>query len=85
MARVRVDQRQAHYRRVVSSIVLRNKRAEVIDLMPYLCDVAACRVSSSGFVLYRDEDHLGINASIHVVRNGFSARLAELMGQPQAE
>jgi len=79
MDRLTVDNRQARYRTVVSSVVSKNKHVSVIDLMSYLCDVESCRISSDGYVLYLDHQHLGVNGSIYLIRNGFSARLAELM------
>ena len=79
MDRVTVDKRQARYRRAVSAVVSGNTHASVIDLMSYLCDVESCRISSDGYVLYFDHQHLGVNGSIYLIRNGFSARLAELM------
>lgn len=82
MARRTVDNRQEHYRRVVSSIVSGNRHVEVIDLLSYLCDAEDCRVSSDGYILYRNHSHLGLNGSVYLIRNGFSARLAELMGKP---
>ncbi|MGQ0764601.1 MAG: acyltransferase family protein [Gemmatimonadota bacterium] len=74
-----VEERQRHYRVALAPVLakLASARLRVLDPLDVLCDNERCHGLINGRPLYRDDDHLSIDGSVHLWTT-FAARGAPL-------
>ena len=58
-----VDERQRNYRSVVQRLQSEYPRLTVFDPIPLLCDSVWCYAKRNGLLMYRGDNHLGVDGS----------------------
>ena len=68
VSRRRVDQYVGEYAGLVYAALAGRRRVTVLDPLQVLCDADFCRAVLGGELMYRDDVHLGVEGSRHVMR-----------------
>jgi hypothetical protein len=68
VARQAFDERNRDYRALVASVLQDFPAVQVFDAAAELCDTQWCWAMKDGQMLYRDDDHLSVQGSLHVAR-----------------
>ena len=74
--RRKVDAYVAEYARLVDAVLAGRQRVRVLDPLDALCDGDLCRAVIGGELMYRDDVHLGVAGSRHVMRKLWPAAAA---------